>query len=192
MKIVTATNNKDKLEELRSILLQLSIEVLSLDEAGFTGEIDETGTTFEENAIIKAKTVMRETGLCAIGDDSGLVVDALGGEPGIYSSRYAEPGSRKLTVLERLRSVPEENRTARFVSAIACVFPDGETITTIGICEGRILKECRGEGGFGYDPIFYIPEYEMTFAEMPPSLKNSISHRAKGIKLMAEKLKGRL
>ena len=121
MKLVAATNNRDKLRELRSILSQLGIDVLSLDEAGFTGEIIETGTTFEENAIIKCETVMRETGLCAIGDDSGLVVDALGGEPGIYSARYAEPGKRKQKVLEKLRSVPEEKRTARFVAAIACV-----------------------------------------------------------------------
>jgi XTP/dITP diphosphohydrolase len=192
MKLVAATNNRDKLRELRSILSQLGIDVLSLDEAGFTGEIIETGTTFEENAIIKCETVMRETGLCAIGDDSGLVVDALGGEPGIYSARYAEPGKRKQKVLEKLRSVPEEKRTARFVAAIACVFPDGETITAIGKCEGRILTECRGDKGFGYDPIFYVPEYDMTFAEMPSLLKNRISHRAKGIELMVEKLKGRL
>lgn len=192
MKIVAATNNMDKLRELSLILSSLGIDVLSLKEVGFSGEIVETGTTFEENAIIKARTVMKETGLCAIGDDSGLVVDALGGEPGIYSSRYAEPGKRKLTVLEKLRSVPEERRTARFVAAIACVFPEGEIISTTGICEGRILTECRGDGGFGYDSIFYVPEYNMTFAEMDSSLKNQISHRAKGIKQMAEKLRGRL
>lgn len=192
MKMVAATNNKGKLAELVSILSNLGIEVISLDEAGFNEEIIESGKTFEENALIKAETVMRKTGLSAIGDDSGLEIDALNGEPGIYSARYAEPGKRKKTVLEKLQGVPEEKRTARFVCAIACVLSNGEKIVTKGTCEGIIINECRGEGGFGYDPIFYVPEYSQTFAEMPLELKNSISHRAKAIRLMVEKLKGRL
>lgn len=192
MKMVAATNNNGKLAELVSILSKMGIEVISLKEAGFDGEIEESGRTFEENALIKAETVMRATGLAAIGDDSGLEIDALNGEPGIYSARYAEPGQRKKTVLDKLRGVPEEKRTARFVCAIACVLPDGRKTVATGTCEGRIIGECRGEGGFGYDPIFYVPDYRMTFAEMSAELKNRISHRAKAIRLMAEKLKGSL
>jgi XTP/dITP diphosphohydrolase len=192
MKMVAATNNKGKLNELVSILSKLGIEVISLEESGYYEEIEENGKTFEENALIKAEAVMRVTGLAAIGDDSGLEIDALNGEPGIYSARYAKPGLRKKTVLDKLRGVPEEKRTARFVCAIACVLTNGEKIITRGICEGKILNECRGEGGFGYDPIFYVPEYRQTFAEMPTELKNRISHRARAIQLMAEKLKGRL
>lgn len=192
MKMVAATNNKGKLNELVSILSKLGIEVISLEESGYYEEIEENGKTFEENALIKAEAVMRVTGLAAIGDDSGLEIDALNGEPGIYSARYAKPGLRKKTVLDKLRGVPEKKRTARFVCAIACVLPNGEKIITRGICEGKILNECRGEGGFGYDPIFYVPEYRQTFAEMPTELKNRISHRARAIQLMAEKLKGRL
>lgn len=192
MKMVAATNNKGKLNELVSILSKLGIEVISLEESGYYEEIEENGKTFEENALIKAEAVMRVTGLAAIGDDSGLEIDALNGEPGIYSARYAKPGLRKKTVLDKLRGVPEKKRTARFVCAIACVLPNGEKIITRGICEGKILNECRGEGGFGYDPIFYVPEYRQTFAEMPAELKNRVSHRARAIQLMAEKLKGRL
>lgn len=192
MKMVAATNNKGKLNELVSILSKLGIEVISLEESGYYEEIEENGKTFEENALIKAEAVMRVTGLAAIGDDSGLEIDALNGEPGIYSARYAKPGLRKKTVLDKLRGVPEEKRTARFVCAIACVLPNGEKIITRGICEGKILNECRGEGGFGYDPIFYVPVYRQTFAEMPAELKNRVSHRARAIQLMAEKLKGRL
>lgn len=192
MKMVAATNNKGKLNELVSILSKLGIEVISLEESGYYEEIEENGKTFEENALIKAEAVMRVTGLAAIGDDSGLEIDALNGEPGIYSARYAKPGLRKKTVLDKLRGVPEKKRTARFVCAIACVLTNGEKIITRGICEGKILNECRGEGGFGYDPIFYVPEYRQTFAEMPAELKNRVSHRARAIQLMAEKLKGRL
>lgn len=192
MKMVAATNNKGKLNELVSILSKLGIEVISLEESGYYEEIEENGKTFEENALIKAEAVMRVTGLAAIGDDSGLEIDALNGEPGIYSARYAKPGLRKKTVLDKLRGVPEKKRTARFVCAIACVLPNGEKIITRGICEGKILNECRGEGGFGYDPIFYVPVYRQTFAEMPAELKNRVSHRARAIQLMAEKLKGRL
>jgi XTP/dITP diphosphohydrolase len=192
MKFVAATNNKDKLKELRDILSNLGFEVISLADAGFNEEIEETGDTFEENALIKAETVMKATGLAAVADDSGLEIDALGGEPGVYSARYAEPGLRKKTVLEKMKDVPQDKRTARFVSAIACFFPNGDKIVVRGTCEGEILQKCRGTGGFGYDPIFYLPQYGQTFAEMPADLKNRISHRARGINLLAEKLKGRL
>lgn len=190
MKFVAATNNKGKLRELDDILSKLGFEVVSLQDAGFNGEIEESGTTFEENAMIKAETAMKATGLAAVADDSGLEVDALGGAPGVYSARYAEPGRRKTRLLEELNNVPEEERTARFVSAIACAFPDGRRITVRGVCEGTILFECRGTGGFGYDPLFYVPEYGQTFAEMPMELKNRISHRARALNLLAEELKG--
>jgi len=192
MKLVAATNNPGKLAEMRAILTDLGFEVLSSEEAGYCGEIKETGTTFEENAMIKAETVMRATGLAALADDSGLEVDALGGEPGVYSARYAEPGGRKKKVLEKMREVPDGKRTARFVAAIACAFPDGGKYVVRGTCEGEILRECRGEGGFGYDPLFYVPEYGMTFAEMTAELKNRISHRSEGLHKMAEALRGRI
>jgi len=191
MKLVAATNNKGKLAELRDILSKLGLEVVSLQEIGFVGEVEECGKTFEENALLKAEAVMNATGLATVADDSGLEVDALGGAPGIYSARYAEPGRRKAKLLEELRNVPEEKRTARFVSAIACVFPDGRRIVVRGVCEGKILFECRGTGGFGYDPLFYVPEYGRTFAEMPMELKNRISHRARALQCLAEELKGR-
>jgi len=191
MKLVAATNNKGKLAELRDILSKLGLEVVSLQEIGFVGEVEECGKTFEENALLKAEAVMNATGLATVADDSGLEVDALGGAPGIYSARYAEPGRRKAKLLEELRNVPEEKRTARFVSAIACVFPDGRRIVVRGVCEGKILFECRGTGGFGYDPLFYVPEYGRTFAEMPMELKNRISHRARALQRLAEELKGR-
>lgn len=191
MKLVAATNNKGKLAELRDILSKLGLEVVSLQEIGFVGEVEECGKTFEENALLKAEAVMNATGLATVADDSGLEVDALGGAPGIYSARYAEPGRRKAKLLEELRNVPEEKRTARFVSAIACVFPDGRRIVVRGVCEGKILFECRGTGGFGYDTLFYVPEYGRTFAEMPMELKNRISHRARALQRLAEELKGR-
>lgn len=191
MRFVAATNNIDKLKELRSILTELGIEIMSLNEVGFCEEIEETGDSFEANARIKAETVMRATGFAALADDSGLVIDALGGAPGIYSARFAEPGFRKKKVLEQMEGLPKENRTARFVSAIACVFPGGESVVVRGTCEGVILEELRGMGGFGYDPLFYVPEYAMTFAEMPSELKNRISHRALALQALEEKLKVR-
>jgi len=190
MKFVAATNNKGKLRELDDILSKLGFEVVSLHDAGFNDEIEESGKTFEENAMIKAETAMKATGLAAVADDSGLEVDALGGAPGVYSARYAEPGRRKMKLLKELKNVPEGERTARFVSAIACAFPDGRRITVRGVCEGTILSECRGTGGFGYDPLFFVPEYDQTFAEMPMELKNRISHRARALNLLAEELKG--
>lgn len=190
MNIVAATNNPGKLRELREILEGQGHQVLSLADVGFTEEIEETGKTFAENAWIKAETVLKITGLPTVADDSGLEVDALGGAPGVYSARYAEPGARKAKLLEELREVPQAERGAQFVSAIAFALPDGRKIFTEGVCRGEIAFKCSGEGGFGYDPLFYVPEFGCTFAEMSPKLKNTISHRAKALAALEIKLKG--
>ena len=193
MKFIIATNNKKKLREMGAILEKFGVEALSLAEAGIESDVEETGTTFEENSRLKAQAAMQVSGLPAIADDSGLVVDALGGEPGIYSARYGgdkckDDVERYLYLLENMENVPEGERSARFVSVITCVFPDGREISARGEIEGEILREAQGEGGFGYDPIFFVPEEGMTTAEMPQERKNEISHRAKSLKIMAEKL----
>jgi len=192
MKFVLASNNQKKLKEMREILSELGFEVVAQSEAGVNIEVEETGSTFEENAMLKAMAVMEATGLPAIADDSGLMVDALGGAPGIYSARYGgeECGTDAERIEFLLRNMGDtENRSARFVSTIACVFPDGGRIITRGECEGLILKEQRGSGGFGYDPVFYLPEFDMTMAEMTPEQKNKISHRAKALNNLKEELK---
>ncbi|HHU05201.1 MAG TPA: XTP/dITP diphosphatase [Clostridiales bacterium] len=192
MKFVLASNNIKKLKEMREILSELGLEVISQAEAGVNIEVEETGSTFEENAVLKATAVMEATGLPAVADDSGLMVDALGGEPGIYSARYG--GEECKTDAERieflLRNMEDtDNRSASFVSMIACVFPDGRRIVTKGECTGLILKEPRGSGGFGYDPVFYLPEFGVTMAEMSAEEKNKISHRAKALNNLKEELK---
>lgn len=191
MKFVLASNNKKKLLEMDAILSELGIEVISQSEAGINVEPEETGTSFEENAIIKAEAVMLASGLPAIADDSGLTVDALDGRPGIYSARFG--GDCCKNDLDRcnllLKSMEgKEDRGAAFVSAIACVFPDGRRIISRGECRGTILTEMKGEGGFGYDPLFYIPQYMATMAEMPQELKNKISHRANALNELKTKL----
>jgi len=191
MKFVLASNNPKKLKEMREILSELGIEVISQGEAGVNIEVEETGRTFEENALLKAAAVMEATGLPAVADDSGLMVDALGGAPGIYSARYG--GDECRTDAERieylLRNMGDtDERGASFVSTIACVFPDGRRIITRGECTGLILREPRGSGGFGYDPVFYLPEYNMTMAEMSPEQKNKISHRAKALNNLKKEL----
>ncbi len=191
MKFAIATNNINKLKEFQSILGALGHQALSLSEIGIFEDIEESGSTFEENAVIKAEAVMLASGLPTIADDSGLEVEALNMEPGIYSARYSAPGTRKQKILDEMIDVPKNKRGARFVSAIACIFPGGERIVTRGECYGEILFECRGDGGFGYDPLFYIPEYGLTFAEMNADLKNKISHRAKALEKLTVLLKGR-
>ncbi len=192
-KLIVATLNKGKLKEIREILAGLPYEVISMDEAGFSMDIEENGTTFEENAMIKSRTIWEATGEMVMADDSGLVVDYLDGAPGIYSSRFAGEGAsdadKNKKLLGLLDGVPMEQRTARFVCAVAVVYPDGSDFTVRGQCEGLIWTEPRGANGFGYDPLFYIPEYDMTVAEMEPIKKNSISHRGRALALMAEKLK---
>lgn len=192
MKIIFATGNKDKLREIRAIFGELGIEVVSMKEAGINVDIVEDGKTFAENALIKARAVAKASGLPAMSDDSGLVVDALGGEPGIYSARYmGEDTSYRIknaNIIERLLGVPDEERTARFVCAAALVLPDGREFVREGAFEGRIGYEERGENGFGYDPIFYVPEKGCYSAELVPEEKNAISHRGKALREMRKVL----
>ena len=195
MKIVFATGNPAKLVEIREIVKDLGIEVVTMKEEGFTGEIDETGTTFMENALIKARTVAKALGEVTevtMSDDSGLVVDALGGEPGIYSSRWMGEDTsyhiKNKAIVDRLGDLPAEKRTARFVCAMACVFPDGRELTVEEAFEGIIGWEEKGPNGFGYDPIFYLPERGCTSAELSHEEKNAISHRGKALREMRIKL----
>ena len=192
MKIVFATGNPAKLVEIREIVKDLGIEVVTMKEEGFTGEIDETGTTFMENALIKARTVAKALGEVTMSDDSGLVVDALGGEPGIYSARWMGEDTsyhiKNKAIVDRLGDLPAEKRTARFVCAMACVFPDGRELTVEEAFEGIIGWEEKGPNGFGYDPIFYLPERGCTSAELSHEEKNAISHRGKALREMRIKL----
>lgn len=188
MRIIFATGNKDKMREIREILSDLGMEILSMKEAGLAPDIVEDGASFEENAEIKARAI---AGMCrdiVLADDSGLEIDALGGEPGIYSARYmGEDTSYRVknkNLIDRLEGVPDEKRTARFVCAIAAVFPDGSCEVVRGTIEGRIGYEERGENGFGYDPIFIAPEYGCTTAELSEEQKNRISHRGKALEKM--------
>ena len=195
-KIVFATGNEGKMREVRLILQDLGFPVLSMKEAGVSLDIEENGTTFEENAMIKARAVWEKTGGIVLADDSGLVVDYLGGEPGVYSARYlGEDTSYEIknqAIIDRLADAKEEERTARFVSTIAAVLPDGSELVTEGTVEGLIVHEPAGNGGFGYDPIFYLPEYGVTSAEIPIEKKNEISHRGKALEAMKIKLRERL
>lgn len=194
-KIIFATGNEGKMREVRMILADLGRPLLSMKEAGVQADIVEDGKTFEENAIIKAKAVMELTGQIAMADDSGLVIDALNGEPGIYSARYMGEDTsydkKNQNLIDRLEGVPEEKRTARFVCAIACALPDGTVLTSEGVMEGIIGYESRGENGFGYDPIFYLPEYGVSSAELTPEKKNELSHRGKALREMRKKLAGK-
>ena len=195
--VVIATNNAHKLEEIGDILKDLDYNIHSLKDVNLDGiEIVEDGKTFEHNALIKARRIAKETQMISISDDSGLEVDAIGKKPGIYSARFAgenatdEENRKKL--IKSMSNVSMSNRTARFVSAIAVVFPDGKEFVVRGTCEGKIGFEEKGKNGFGYDSLFIVDGYNKTFAEMPSSIKNSISHRANGLKLMKEEFKKRV
>ena len=192
-KIIFATGNQDKMKEIREILADMDVEVVSMKEAGIHADIVEDGSTFEENAIIKAKTICEMTGEITLADDSGLEIDYLNKEPGIYSARYmGEDTSYRIknaNLIERLNGVPDEKRTARFVCAVAAAFPDGSVKTVRGTMEGLIGYEEKGENGFGYDPIFYLPEYGCTSAELSMEEKNKISHRGKALRAIKEELK---
>ena len=188
MDMIIATHNKHKVEEFSRILAPLGVTVRTADLT----EAEENGITFRENAYIKAKSACDETGLPCIADDSGLSVDFLNGEPGVYSARYAEEGKRKLTILEKLKDVPDEQRGAHFTSSICCVFPNGDVLEAEGYCYGRITRELRGSGGFGYDPIFLCTEEGCagkTFGESTPEEKDAVSHRGKSLRVFVEKLK---
>ena len=194
MKAVLASHNKKKMAEMRAILSELGVEILSQADVGVDIEPDETGTTFEENARIKAEAIMQATGLPAIADDSGLVVDALNGEPGVYSARYGGEGlddtGRWQLLLKNMEG--KENRACRFVSVICCAFPDGSQLMTRGECHGVVAEGPRGEGGFGYDPVFWLPEKGKSMAELSPEEKNSISHRGNALRVFKEELEKKL
>ena len=195
-KIIFATGNAGKMKEVREILKDLNVEVLSMKEAGIQADVEENGKTFQENAVIKAREIMKISGEVVLADDSGLEIDYLNKEPGIYSARYmGEDTSYRIkngNLIERLQGVPDEKRTARFVCAIAAAFPDGSVETTEGTIEGRIGYEEKGENGFGYDPIFYVPEFGCPTAELTGEQKNQISHRGKALEAMKEILKKRM
>lgn len=192
-RIIFATGNEGKMREIREILKDLGMEVCSMKEAGIHLDIEENGTTFGENAEIKARAVWKKSGGIVLADDSGLVVDCLGGEPGIYSARYmGEDTSYEIknqTILNRTALAHGEERSARFVCSIAAVLPDGSVLHTEAAMEGLIADKPAGGGGFGYDPILYIPEFHMTAAELTMDQKNRISHRGKALEAMKDKLK---
>lgn len=191
-KIVFATGNEGKMREIRQILADSETDIFSMKEEGIRTDVEENGATFEENAVLKARAVAELTDAIVLADDSGLEIDFLGGEPGVYSARYlGEDTSYRIKnarILERMQKVPEKERTARFVCVIAAVLPDGRTLTARGVMEGIIGYEERGEGGFGYDPIFFLPEYGCSTAELTMEQKNAVSHRGKALRLIKEKL----
>ena len=194
---IIATGNKGKIREIRDIITDPEADVLSMREAGVSADPEETGTTFEENALIKARAVSAlicqkiengTTQITVMSDDSGLVIDALGGEPGIYSARYlgheTDYNYKMEQIMKRMEDVPEQERTARFVAAVAAIFPDGTEHVVRGTMEGVIAHGIHGENGFGYDPFFYLPEYGKTSAEITEEQKNAISHRGKALRAM--------
>lgn len=195
-KIIFATGNEGKMREIRAILGDMDVEICSMKEAGIQTDIIEDGRTFEENAIIKAKTIAAQTDAIVLADDSGLEIDYLNKEPGIYSARYLGEDTpysiKNKSLIDRLTGVPDEKRTARFVCAIAAAFPDGQVVTTQGVIEGRIGYEEKGSNGFGYDPIFYVPEYGCSTAQLSETQKNQISHRGKALEAMKLELKKRM
>ena len=196
-RIVFATGNENKMKEIRMIMADLGMEIISMKEAGVELDIVEDGMTFEENAEIKARAVSRVlTSDIVLADDSGLEIDYLDKAPGIYSARFAGEDTsydiKNRIFLDRLEGVPDEERTARFVCAVAAVFPDGTVSVVRKTIEGRIAEEAAGDNGFGYDPIFYVPEYGCTTAEMKPEQKNELSHRGKALRAMREILKEKI
>ena len=192
MRIIFATGNEGKMREIRMIMSDLGLEILSMKEAGIHADVEENGKTFEENAVIKAKGIAALCNDIVLADDSGLEIDALNKEPGVYSARYMGEDTsytiKNMNLVERLNGVPDEERTARFVCAIAAALPDGRVLETKAAMEGRIGYEERGENGFGYDPIFMLPEFGKTTAELSAEEKNELSHRGKALRLMKEKL----
>lgn len=195
-KIIFATSNEGKMKEIRLILRDLDAEVLSMKEAGIEIDIIEDGKTFEENAVIKAKAVSAYTDAIVLADDSGLEVDYLEKQPGVYSARFMGEDTpysiKNQAIIDKLKNAQREERSARFVCVIAAVLPDGDVLTTMGTIEGMIAYQEEGEGGFGYDPILYLPEYKTTTAGLPIEIKNQISHRGKALELMKEKLQKKI
>ena len=194
MKVVLASKNKHKLVEISKITEKFGFELVLQSELGVDIDVEETGTTFEENSLLKAEAVMKATGLPALADDSGIAVDALNGEPGIYSARYGFDASlddwgRLELLLKNTEAVPDGQRQAQFVCVITMVNPDGSVIQARGEIHGELLREAKGKNGFGYDPIFYYPPFGMSTAEMSPEDKNKVSHRGKALEVFYEKLK---
>ena len=194
MKVVLASKNQHKLVEISKITEKFGFELVLQSQLGVNIDVEETGTTFEENSLLKAEAVMKATGLPALADDSGIAVDALNGEPGIYSARYGfddtlDDWGRLELLLKNTEHVPDGQRQAQFVCVITMVTPEGQTIQARGEIHGELLREARGENGFGYDPIFYYPPLGKTTAELSPEEKNEVSHRANALKLFYEKLK---
>ena len=194
MRVVLASHNPHKLKEISKITEKFGIDLVLQSELGVDIDVEETGATFEENSYLKAEAVMKATGLPALADDSGIAVDALNGEPGIYSARYGfdeslDDWGRLLLLLKNTEHVPDGQRQAKFVAVITMVTPEGQTIQARGEIHGELLREARGENGFGYDPIFYYPPYGKTTAEMSPEEKNQVSHRANALKVFYDKLK---
>lgn len=194
MKVVLASKNKHKLEEISKITEKFDIELILQSECGVDIDVEENGTTFEENSYIKAKAVMEATGMPALADDSGIAVDALGGEPGIYSARYGfdeslDDWGRMMLLLKNTEHVPDGQRQAQFVCVITLVTPDGKVIQARGEVHGELTREPKGENGFGYDPIFFYPPAGCTTAQLPSEQKNAVSHRGNALKLFYEKMK---
>ena len=194
MKVVLASKNRHKLEEISQITKKFDMELVLQSELGVDIDVEETGTTFEENSFLKAQAVMQATGLPALADDSGIAVDALNGEPGIYSARYVfdptlDDWGRLQLLLKNTEQVPDGQRQAQFVCVITLVTPDGQTIQARGEVHGELLRSPAGENGFGYDPIFYYPPYGKTLAQATPEEKNRVSHRAVALKVLYQKLK---
>ena len=191
MKFILASQNQHKLVEMQNILSAHGVEVVLQSELGLHVEVEETGATFAENAMLKAKAVMAASGLPGIADDSGVCVDALSGAPGVYSARYGGPElddvGRYRLLLENMRGA--RDRTAHFTSAIACVFPNGDTIEAEGICPGMIAYAPQGDGGFGYDPVFFLPQLRKTYAQLTPEEKAAVSHRGKALEVFDQKLR---
>lgn len=189
-KIVFATTNEGKVKEIKEMLEGFPVEVVSMKEMNITTDVEENGTTFEENSLIKAREISKLTGLPALADDSGLEVDYLNGEPGIYSARYlgrdTDYNYKNNYIIDRLKEAEDKERSARFICVISLVLPDGREFVKKGVMEGRIGYEIKGENGFGYDPIFYLPEYGKTSAELSSDEKNKISHRGKALRAMKE------
>ena len=191
-RMIFATTNEGKMKEISMIMADLDVDICSLKDMGIKADIEENGKTFEENAIIKAKAICNMTGEMVLADDSGLEVDYMNKAPGVYSARYLGEDTpysiKNQAIIDNLKDASWEERTARFVCAIAAAFPDGRVITTRATIEGYIGYEEKGTNGFGYDPLMYVPEYDMTTGEMEPEMKNRISHRGKALEMMKEKL----
>lgn len=192
-RIIFATGNAGKIREINAIMADTGMEVISVKDAGIQIDVEENGSTYEENALIKARAAAALSEDIVMADDSGLEIDYLNGEPGVYSARYLGEDTsyhiKNANLVSRLEGVPDEKRTARFVCAIAAVLPDGRELTVRAAIEGRIGYEEKGANGFGYDPIFYVPEFHKTTAELTEAEKNEVSHRGKALRLMKEELK---